>query len=92
MADGPAQDRDSTPAGNARPAYLEIDTSLTRRRRSWLAFLIFFLIVAIVLILIFIRFTGSTGLAILLVTLMVGYMAVMGYLASRNIQQRDRRE
>jgi hypothetical protein len=59
----------------------------------WLRGLIWYLIlvagVASLLVYLFVRFTGSLRLAVLLVAFMLGYMGVMGWLASRRADERD---
>ncbi len=68
---------------------MEIHTSVGRRVASLVGFLLLVLLLAGVLVWLFLQFTGSWRLAFALVTFMLLYMAVMGYLASRRPQNPD---
>ena len=67
---------------------LEITGSGRRRAASWAAYGLLVAAVGGLLILLLIRFTGSAWLAAGLVAFMLAYMAVMGWLAMRNIEGR----
>lgn len=71
-----------------RPSYLEIDSTRKARWLGLLSYLAFFALVAGLLVVLFVRFTGSYLVAAGLVIFMIGYMAVMGYWASRNLEDR----
>ena len=70
--------------------YIEIDTGGRRRRfLGTLTYLLFFLGIAGALVMLFIYFTNQWTLAILLVGFMVLYMAFMGWLAMRKVEEKD---
>ncbi len=68
---------------------LNIDLSRSQRLRSWIGYVALIVLIAAVFVFLFNRFTGSFWLAIGLVTFMLGYMILMGWLASRKIEHRD---
>lgn len=74
-----------------RLEYLEIDTARKRRWMGLVGYLLLYGAVAAVLVVLLARFTDSLLLAFGLVAFMVGYMALMGRWASKNIQDQDRR-
>jgi hypothetical protein len=79
-----------SPDPSQPPRYLEITS--TDRKRRWFGtagYALFFAAVATAIYLLFSRFTGSVVLATVLVGFMVTYMAVMGWLASRNAHRRE---
>jgi hypothetical protein len=60
-----------------------------KRMRGLIAYLLLFVGVGGLLVFLFMRFTGSLYLAIVLVTFMMTYMVVMGWLAARRPEDRD---
>ena len=63
------------------------------REKRWvgvITYAVFFAIVAGVIVVLMRRFTGSLWLAIALVTFMVAYMLLMGWLTSRHLSGSDR--
>ena len=63
-----------------------------QQEKRWIGivtYMVFFALVAGVIVVLMRRFTGSLWLAIALVTFMVSYMLVMGWLASRNLSGSD---
>jgi FtsH-binding integral membrane protein len=74
------------------PEQLEIDTGRRRRITGLIAYLLFFATVAGLLVFVFLQFTPSVMLAVGLVSFMVLYMSVMGWVTSRNLSKRDFRK
>jgi hypothetical protein len=78
------------PSSDVPVKYLEIGSSGRRKYLVGLvAYLLFFAVVAVAVGWIFAYFTSSKILAAGLVGFMVTYMAIMGWLASRNIEKSD---
>jgi hypothetical protein len=71
------------------PLELEIDTAKKRRWTGWIAYILLYLVVAALLIVILVKLWTPVALAVGLVAFIVGYMTLMGYLASRNINRRE---
>jgi hypothetical protein len=71
------------------PVELEIDTAKKRRWTGWVAYILLYLVVATLLILVLVKLWTPVALAVGLVVFIVGYMTLMGYLASRNIDRRE---
>ena len=91
MINGPDYQNPDTPSGEP-VRYIEIDTGGRRKRLlGTITYLLFFLAVAGALVSLFIFFTNQWTLAILLVGFMVLYMAFMGWLAMRKVEERDDR-
>ena len=67
-----------------------VDPQQEKRWIGFATYAVFFALVAGVIIVLMRRFTGSLWLAIGLVTFMVSYMLVMGWLTSRNLSGSDR--
>lgn len=66
------------------------DPQQDKRWIGFVTYMVFFALVAGVIVVLMRRFTGSLWLAIVLVTFMVSYMLVMGWLTSRNLSASDR--
>jgi len=81
MSDDNGNDRD--------PEYLEIPLGQSRRWAGRIAYILLFIAVSGVLVLMFMWFTASLRLAVGLVLFLVGYMALMGWWAGRNIEGHD---
>jgi hypothetical protein len=79
----------SEPLPPDAPMELEIDTAKKRRWTGWIAYILLYLAVAALLIIILVKLWTPVALAVGLVAFIVGYMAFMGYLASRNIDRRE---
>ncbi len=79
----------ATPGNGLPPRELEIDTGERRRWAGWVTYLFFFLLVATALVALFVRFTGSVRLALILVSFMIAYMLIMGWLAARDPERRE---
>jgi hypothetical protein len=77
-------DRDSA------PVELEIDTARKRRVLGWAVYIFIYLGVSALLVLVFAKLSTPLGIAIGVVAFMVGYMTLMGILASRNLHRRER--
>jgi hypothetical protein len=91
MINGPDYKTPDTPEGEPL-RYIEIDTGGRRKRLlGTITYGLFFLGVAAALVSLFIYFTNQWTLAILLVGFMVLYMAFMGWLAMRRVEERDDR-
>ena len=71
--------------GGLKP--IEINPEKNRRVAGWIGYLLMFAAVAGVLVAVFARFTASVAWAVTLVTFMIGYMVLMGWLAARNPEQ-----
>ena len=71
------------------PIELEIDTAKKRRWTGWIAYVLLYLVVAVLLVVILVKLWTPVALAVGLVAFIVGYMTLMGYLASRNINRRE---
>lgn len=80
----PARSIDQSPP--VPQAYLEIDTGRWRRWIGWVAYVLAFFAVALVFTLIFVRVSGSWRIAIGVVSFMILYMVVMGYVTSRGLR------
>jgi hypothetical protein len=82
------------PAGSEAPHHLqelEIDTGKRKRIAGWVAYVLFFAVVAGLLVFVFLQFTPSVMLATGLVTFMILYMSVMGWITSRSLGKQDYR-
>jgi uncharacterized membrane protein YhhN len=72
-----------------KPEILEIDTGKGRRVAGWLSYVLLFMGVGAILVYVFMQFTGSVKLAVGVVTFMIGYMVIMGWVATRNSETRN---
>ena len=71
-----------------------IEIPATPAKGRWVtlvAFAIGLIVIVALFVLLFIQFTASWRLALILVLFLVGYMLLMGYWASRNVEGRDER-
>jgi hypothetical protein len=72
-----------------RPKYLNIELGRGKRWAGVIGFVLLFVAVSIVLVWMFAWFTSSVALAVGVVMFLVGYMLLMGWWASRNLEGRD---
>jgi len=85
-------DYSNMPPAPPRHRELEIDTGRRRRITGLIAYLLFFATVAGLLVFVFLQFTPSVMLAVGIVTFMVLYMSIMGWITSRNLSKQDFRK
>lgn len=67
---------------------LEIDTSRKRRWMNWVLYVLAFLALSALLVWFFVMLNTTLALAIAVVTFMVVYMVVMGYVAGKGQDER----
>jgi hypothetical protein len=79
-----SDDRDSA------PPVLEIDTARKRRFLGWAVYVLIYLAVSGLLVFVFVKLSTPLAIAVGVVAFMVGYMTLMGILASRNLHRRER--
>jgi Flp pilus assembly protein TadB len=77
------------PESEQPSAELHIDTSAGRRWIGWAGYILLYLLVGALLVLVFVKLSAPLMLAVGVVVFMIGYMSLMGYLASRNINRRE---
>jgi len=82
-----ARDKGPDPSRNGQQ-YLEIRIGRGRKWAGLAGFALIFLAVCGVLVILFVRFTSSLRLAVGLVVFLVSYMFLMGWWASRNVEDR----
>ena len=70
------------------PVELTIDTSRRRRWIGWTLYILAFVSLSALLVWFFIMLNTTVALAITVVTFMVGYMLLMGYLAGKSHDER----
>jgi hypothetical protein len=88
--DGSLPGKRRRPSGNGKQQYLEIRIGSGRKWAGLIGYAMFFLAVCGVLVMLFVRFTSSLRLAVGLVAFLVSYMLLMGWWASKNVEDRDR--
>ncbi|WP_428939007.1 hypothetical protein [Fontivita pretiosa] len=82
-----SRDKDTEASRNGQQ-YLEIRIGSGRKWAGLVGFALVFLAVCGVLVILFVRFTSSLRLAVGLVVFLVSYMLLMGWWASRNVEDR----
>ncbi len=75
-------------SGDFSPIELEIDTSRKRRWMNTVLYVLAFVAVAALLVWFFVMLNTTLALAIAVVTFMVGYMVIMGYVAGKGHDER----
>jgi len=92
MAQNPSQDQNTSETTGTRntPRQIEIPVTRYQRGRSLILYILFFAAIAAAFVTLFARFTGSVPVAIWVVVPMVGFMLWQGWLAGRNMDDRER--